>query len=282
MTSWYFLHICLYAVSAECRPKKICRLLTLPPPRPILTSADTHSIYTPSSSIPLLTKWQSQTDFTTIGGYVMLLRRPWGRVIGQRCAEWCWARIMLLSTRCNFNCSINKPISIAEDSETVGWASIIWNMVILTASLLPHLVRSTSAHSTKPNCRQLKILIRDSVGIIKKWQVTLWPYWVSRGSSKWYPAVYKYTATSNIERENPRIWTYNRQASRWLDVAASPCHVGDSRYSSIQSTLLNHTSFTFIPTCISAHRRPAFRDIYGQSINSVHFTFPFHGRVYRH
>ena len=66
-----------------------------------------------------------------------------------------------------------------------------------------------------------------------------------------------------------------------LDVAASPCHVGDSRYSSIQSTLLDHASFTFIPTRIFAHRRLTFCNIYEQSINSVQFTFLFHGRVYR-
>ena len=29
-------------------------------------------------------------------------------------------------------------------------------------------------------------------------------FWVSRGSSKWYPAVYKYTATSNIRKEGPK------------------------------------------------------------------------------
>lgn len=34
------------------------------------------------------------------------------------------------------------------------------------------------------------------VDIVKKWQVTLWSYWLSRGSSKWHPAAYKYTATS--------------------------------------------------------------------------------------
>ena len=66
-----------------------------------------------------------------------------------------------------------------------------------------------------------------------------------------------------------------------LEVVASPCHVGDSRYSTIQSTLLNHTSFTLVPTCIFAHRRLALCDIYVQSINRDHYTSPFHGRVYR-
>ena len=33
-----------------------------------------------------------------------------------------------------------------------------------------------------------------------------------------------------------------------------------------------------MPLC---HRRLAFREIYGQSMNSVHYIFPFHGRVYR-
>ena len=66
-----------------------------------------------------------------------------------------------------------------------------------------------------------------------------------------------------------------------LDITASPCHVGDSRYSSIQSTLLNHIFLTFISTCIFAHRRLAFRDIDRQSISNVHYTLPLHGQVYR-
>ena len=96
-----------------------------------------------------------------------------------------------------------------------------------------------------------------------------------------YLAAHKDTATANIGKTNLRIWTYNRQDNRCSDVAASPCHVGDSRYSTIQPTLLNLTSFTFIPTCVFAHRRLEFGDIYGQSINSVQYTFPFHGRVYQ-
>lgn len=65
-----------------------------------------------------------------------------------------------------------------------------------------------------------------------------------------------------------------------LDITTSPFRVGDSRYSTTQSTLLTHTSFTFIATCVLARRRLAFRNICGQSINSVQYTFPFHGLVY--
>ena len=64
-----------------------------------------------------------------------------------------------------------------------------------------------------------------------------------------------------------------------LDVAASPRYVGDSRCNLVYSLI----SPSLLPSqlCVLAHRRLAFRDIYGQSINSVHYTFPFHGRVYR-
>ena len=35
--------------------------------------------------------------------------------------------------------------------------------------------------------------------------VTLWPNWVSRGLSKHYPIMYKYTIPFNTEGANPRI-----------------------------------------------------------------------------
>ena len=44
---------------------------------------------------------------------------------------------------------------------------------------------------------------------------------------------------------------------------------------------LINTTFALIPTRALHNRRLAFRDIYGQLINSVQYTFPFHGRVYR-
>ena len=65
-----------------------------------------------------------------------------------------------------------------------------------------------------------------------------------------------------------------------LVVTASPRYVGDSRCNLVYSLI----SPSLLPSqlCVLAHRRLAFRDIYGQSINSVRYTFPFHGRVYRH
>ena len=65
-----------------------------------------------------------------------------------------------------------------------------------------------------------------------------------------------------------------------FDVAASPCYVGDSCYNTICS-LINATSLLsqLVPL---RDRKLAFRDIYGQSVNSVHYNSPFHGRVYRH
>ena len=62
-------------------------------------------------------------------------------------------------------------------------------------------------------------------------------------------AVHKDRITANIEKE--RTQESEPTTSKLVDdlnVTASPCHVGDSRYSTIQSTLLIHTSF--IPTCV--------------------------------
>ena len=185
------------------------------------------------------------------------------------------------------------------------------------------------------------------------------------------PAAHKDMTTSNIERTNPRIWTYIQQAGRWPWSHCSPlprridwliefifaqrarvkpssslpwgikdlssygfgrrcitlvdiscvtnerelfglepprqsgglkrlfgmvaliapewccplanwsCHVGDSRYGTLQSTLFDPSFVLSSQPVPLRHRRLAFHDIYGQSINSVHYIFPFQGWVYR-
>ena len=63
-----------------------------------------------------------------------------------------------------------------------------------------------------------------------------------------------------------------------FDVTANPCYVGDSRYSTTQSTLFDpHTSFTLLSQpALLHHCEPASRGTYGQTINNVntpsHFT----------
>ena len=50
----------------------------------------------------------------------------------------------------------------------------------------------------------------------------------------------------------------------------------------MQPTLFHPYIFhAFIPTHALRHRRLAFRNTYGQSIDSVQCTFPFHGQVDR-
>ena len=56
---------------------------------------------------------------------------------------------------------------------------------------------------------------RYCVDILKKRQVTLWPHWVSRGSSKWHPAGYKYTATSNRNHSRTKNNQESSMYNRW-------------------------------------------------------------------
>ena len=51
--------------------------------------------------------------------------------------------------------------------------------------------------------------------------------------------VYKYTIPSNTEMLNQKYEPTTGELVDNLDVTASPCHVGDSRYSTIQLTLFD-------------------------------------------
>ena len=94
-----------------------------------------------------------------------------------------------------------------------------------------------------------------------------------------YRTVHKYTVTANTEKYTRESEPTTGKLAEDFDVAANPCYVGDSWYNTIYSLI--NTFSILPPLCVLRHRRLALRDIYGQSINSVQNTFPFHGRVYR-
>ena len=79
---------------------------------------------------------------------------------------------------------------------------------------------------------------------------TLRPDWVSRGSSKRYPTLCKYTISSTLRGQTQEPEPTPGKLLDDLGVTASPYYVRDLRYSTTQSILFDlPILYTFIPTC---------------------------------
>ena len=104
---------------------------------------------------------------------------------------------------------------------------------------------------------------------------TLWPNWVSCGLSKRNLLQHREGELKNLNLQpaSKQMTSMSLLALVAYEIRNTiPCNSLSLIYSS--SVLSSQP----VPLC---HRRLVFRDIYGQSINSVCYTFPSHGQVYR-